>query len=105
MLTISDRLDCDDGEHVFQLQEKLNTYLRFIESGELFERYPDAKGRTAQIAVVFKHAPDALGERFLSRASVLTTDAGITLTYEVLSDHGADASNTRLVDVSPRAPS
>ncbi len=86
VLTISDRLEWDEGEHVLQLQHKLNAYLTFIESGELVERYPNAKGRTAQIVVVFKHAPDALGETFLSRATTLTHDAGVVLTYEVLSD-------------------
>ena len=95
VLTISDHLEWDDGEHVLQLQDKLNTCLRFIESGELVERYPDAKGRTAQIAVVFKHPPDALGETFLSRAKAMTSDAGIVLTYEVLSDQSTDASDTR----------
>ena len=75
VLTISDHLEWDDGEHVLLLQHKLNTYLGFIESGELLDRYPNAKGRTAQIAVVFKHAPDALAEKFLSRASALTSDA------------------------------
>jgi len=93
VLTISDHLEWGNGEHVLQLQDKLNTYLRFIESGELLERYPNAKGRIAQIAVVFKYAPDALGEEFLSRASALTSDAGIVLTYEVLSDQSGGASH------------
>ena len=92
MLTISDHLEWDTGEHVLRLQEKLNAYLRFIESGELVQRYPAAEGRTAQIAVACKHAPDTLGENFLSRASALLSDAGIVLTYEVLSDDASDAS-------------
>ena len=83
VLTIADPLEWDEGEHVLRLQDKLNAYLRFIESGELVERHPDAKGRTAQIAVVFKHAPDAPGETFLSRASALVSDAGVVLTYEM----------------------
>ena len=95
VLTISDHREWGDGEHVLQLQDKLNAYVRFIESGELVERYPDAKGRTAQIAVVFKHAPDALGETFLSRAREMTSEAGIVLTCEVLSDQSSDASDAR----------
>ena len=92
VLTISDHLEWDAGEHVLRLQDKLNAYLRFIESGELVQRYPDAKGRTPQIVVVFKHAPDPLGEAFLSRASALVSDAGSRLTYEVLPDYSSDAS-------------
>lgn len=41
--TLSDHLEWDDG-HLFLLQEKINTYLAFLESGEVFETYPDSKG-------------------------------------------------------------
>jgi hypothetical protein len=93
VLTISDHLEWDDGEHALRLQDKLNAYLKFIESGELAERYPDAEGRPTQITVVFTHAPDELGETFLARASALVSDAGVVLTYEVRSDQAADASD------------
>ena len=41
-LTISDHLEWDVNtkEHLFQLQEKLNCYLAFVESGEILETYP-----------------------------------------------------------------
>ena len=93
VLTISDHLEWHAGDHVLRLQEKLNTYLRFIESGELVQRYPDAKDRTAQIVVVFKHAPDVPGEEFLARVAALIADAGIILTHEVLSSYGNDMSH------------
>jgi hypothetical protein len=32
-------------ERLLELQNKLNTYYAFVESGELYERYPQAKGR------------------------------------------------------------
>ena len=42
VLTISDHLSWDDIEsHHFTLQEKLNAYLRYIESGEMTEKRPD----------------------------------------------------------------
>ena len=45
-LTISDHLPWDEneGNHLVLLQNKLNAYLRFIESGEVFEKVPDGKG-------------------------------------------------------------
>jgi hypothetical protein len=45
-LTISDHLDWDQEEdrHLFLLQDKLNAYLRFIESGEMVERFPKPRG-------------------------------------------------------------
>jgi hypothetical protein len=45
-LTISDHLDWSQPlEHVFTLQEKINSYLAFIESGQVLETFPDAKGK------------------------------------------------------------
>src|SRR6266540_2021756 len=45
ILTVSDHLDWEDvGTHLLQLQEKLNTYLAFIESGEMLESYPKSAG-------------------------------------------------------------
>jgi hypothetical protein len=41
-LTISDHLpwDQDEGSHLTFLQNKLNLYLRFVETGEVFKKYP-----------------------------------------------------------------
>ena len=52
-LTISDHLDWSDShQHLTVLQEKLNRYLAFIESGELLRKYPDATGKPVSYAVV-----------------------------------------------------
>jgi hypothetical protein len=32
----------DDDQHMLLLQEKMNTYLRFYESREIFEHFPEA---------------------------------------------------------------
>jgi hypothetical protein len=46
VLTISDHLDWSDSVgHQTILQKKLNTYLAFVESGEILGQYPDAKDR------------------------------------------------------------
>jgi len=42
VLTISDHLEWGSDGHLFQLQEKLNSYLAFIEGGELLNEYPEA---------------------------------------------------------------
>ena len=45
VLTISDHLDWEDeGEHLVLLQDKLNHYLEFIESGQLAEAKPSCAG-------------------------------------------------------------
>ncbi len=43
VLSISDHLDWDNTkQHLLILQEKINTYLNFVDSGEICEKYPDA---------------------------------------------------------------
>ena len=84
-LTISDHLDWSDVPgHAFALQEKINDYLAFLESGEIFTEYPAAKGKKMRIQIFFLHAPpagDAL--RFLAHAEEVIRKAGFGLVYRV----------------------
>src|SRR5512142_1229211 len=67
-LTISDHLPWDDkNEHLLLLQSKLNAYLRFIESGEIFKSYPKAKGRTIVISIACLYPPEGDAKVFLER--------------------------------------
>ncbi len=87
ILTISDHLDwSDEREHLVALQEKINTYRRFIESGEIDETYPDALGRTRVIDVVTKHRPSNGAQEFFRRATAVLHDAGVELRTRVLSE-------------------
>ena len=87
ILTISDHLDWTNShEHQLVLQDKINSYLAFIESGEIFEGYPGAKGRPVVIKIVFKHKPDQEGRRFLDRAKEVIERAGISLQHEVFAE-------------------
>jgi hypothetical protein len=82
-LTITDHLGWGDDEHLLLLQKKLNTYLAFIESGEIHEAYPAAKDKPLRINVVCKYVPDERGRQFLSKAKDVIEGAGFALTYEV----------------------
>ncbi len=43
-LMIADHLDWENElEHLILLQYKINTYISFIESGQVYDAYPDAK--------------------------------------------------------------
>ena len=53
-----DRQPWGDPQHLNALQEKLKTYLAFVESGEIFEAYSDARGRRLRIDVICKQAAD-----------------------------------------------
>jgi hypothetical protein len=77
VLTVSDHLDWDDSmRHQTMLQEKLNRYLEFIESGEILESYPSATGRPVMIEVVTQYDPDLGGSQFLERARTIVEQAG-----------------------------
>jgi hypothetical protein len=85
VLTISDHLDWNESvEHQTTLQNKINKYLAFVESGEIFLRYPKAKGRLIAFNIVFKYTPDADGQEFLSKARRVIESAGFTLRSEVM---------------------
>ena len=80
VLTISDHLDWADSHfHLMKLQDKLNSYLRFCESGELYESYPDAKGRDVVLSIAAKHPFSSEGDAFFARAKVAIRRAGFSL--------------------------
>ena len=58
------------------LQEKLNSYLAFLEAGEIYSTYPLAKGREFVIDVICRHRPDPAAEAFLARARSQIEAAG-----------------------------
>lgn len=82
-LWISDHLDwqADEHGHLLTLQEKINAYLRFIEGGELYEVYPQARGRTVSINVVGLHEPSPAARRFLDQVRAIVEGAGFRLTF------------------------
>ena len=80
ILTVADQLDwSDEYAHLTTLQEKLNTYMAFIETGEMGEQYPQARGRHAVIVVVFQHAPPPVVKEFVKRASLAVRHLGAEL--------------------------
>jgi hypothetical protein len=83
ILTIADHLPFDDEERLVTLQNKLNDYLAFIESGEIYESYPDAKERQVEISIQFKHQPNERALEFLQSAGDTIREAGFGFSYEV----------------------
>ena len=84
VLTISDHLEWDDPAHLPALKAKLNRYLAFIESGEVFESYPSAKGKRLRIEIVCQYDPTPHGETFLTNARETVANAGFALSWHVL---------------------
>jgi len=87
-LTISDHLEWDDKNLKLQtLQNKINCYLAFIESGQLFEEYPSAEGEEIRIHLHCMHKPNEEGMKFISLISPIIEGAGFKFTWEMHNDN------------------
>ncbi|MDR1461157.1 MAG: hypothetical protein LBI78_05880 [Campylobacteraceae bacterium] len=86
ILTISDQIDWSEqtDNHLFLLQEKINSYLSFIESGEMIEVYPDAKNRKAVINVIYKYPLNKQAQEFYQKVEKIIENAGIGFKYKSL---------------------
>jgi glycerophosphoryl diester phosphodiesterase len=84
VLTISDHLEWDvENEHLLLLQNKINAYLEFIENGDLFEKYPDAKGRKIVVNLVTKHSLNKIALDFIGRVKDFLADHGYGFVLDV----------------------
>ena len=87
VLTVSDHLEWDkENEKLFLLQEKINSYLAFLESDEVLEHYPNSKYQAYIINIVSKYKPTEEAEKFLSLAKEAIIEAGFNLKWELLED-------------------
>jgi hypothetical protein len=88
-LIVSDHLPWNEneGEHLVLLQNKLNAYLRFIESGEVFEKVPAAKGRSIVINVVGKFPLSQKAETFFGMARAFIEGVGYRLQFTHMRPH------------------
>ena len=69
VLTIFDHLAWEDQKHLPMLQEKINDYLGFIQSGQLLQSRPDVRGRELEIRVICQVYPRSeVAVRFLGIA-------------------------------------
>jgi hypothetical protein len=84
-LLISDHLDWNDELcHLELMQDKLNAYLRFIESGEMSTTYPQSVGRAIVIAWVGKFELSDQAIEFLRHATAVMAQAGVSLQFRRL---------------------
>ncbi len=57
-LTISDHLEWDaKNEHLLILQNKINAYLNFIESGQILEEYPSSANKKLRLKLFCNFLP------------------------------------------------
>lgn len=81
ILGITDHLEWGDkaeqGEHLLVLQEKINNYIAFIESGEIYTEIPGALGKSPVIRVQGKYELPEQGELFIDRVAETLKGVGI----------------------------
>ncbi|MFK3710108.1 MULTISPECIES: DUF6572 domain-containing protein [Leclercia] len=86
-LAISDHLTWDHPieEHLYKLQQKINTYISFIESGEIYEAFPESQGTTLKIIeIYFKYALPEQTISFLEQVSDVLQSMNVELRYNIL---------------------
>lgn len=80
VLTISDHLDWKDSiYHLRVLEDKINTYLEFIEGGQILEDYPDSLGKQLVIDIASKYPYCKEGLVFIEKAKVITKTFNVEL--------------------------
>ena len=87
MLAIADEKEWNDWEHLLALQAKLNNYLAFIESGEIYTARPEARGLAIEISIRCRFAPEGEDDfSFLRLARTAIQGAGFR--FSVITDTG-----------------
>lgn len=91
VLVLTDHLAWGDvDEHLRVLQAKLNTYIAFIESGQVhrLEEPPIPPNPAVRIRVAMRYAPPLAAQEFFARARAVLAGIGVGL------DHSVDSSDT-----------
>jgi hypothetical protein len=84
VLTISDHHPWDETWHLQLLQDKINAYLQFIESGQIVEDYPAAAEKEVIIEIALKYEPTDEATTFLRKVKEALTGVGIGFQWRVL---------------------
>jgi len=93
-LTISDHLDwAATQDHLLLLQEKINTYCKYVENGQLYDEYPETRDRRPVIKIVFFHTPVKEAERFLEKVKLTLEREGFSFCWGL---YQGDTNETRV---------
>ena len=80
VLTIADAWDwAHEHDHLHALQDKLNTYFEFVETGQVWDLYPASRGRQLVIDVVSRFPPPESATEFFRKAASVAAELNILL--------------------------
>ncbi|WP_110955871.1 DUF6572 domain-containing protein [Anaerosinus massiliensis] len=83
VLTISDDLSWEEPDrHLVLLQDKLNFYLGFIESDQIYVDYPDARDRKFDIRIYSQYNIPDIGIDFMKKVANLFQRSGYGLSVK-----------------------
>lgn len=71
------------SEHLLLLQEKINTYITFIESDEIYSAIPDARGKRLIIRVLGLHEVPEQVDWFFKRITEILNERDIGFDFEL----------------------
>ncbi|MCO7580544.1 MULTISPECIES: DUF6572 domain-containing protein [Pseudomonas chlororaphis group] len=74
------------SEHLLLLQEKINSYIAFIEGGQIYTEIPGAYGKYPIIQVVGLYELPEQAEYFMARVTETLNDVGIGFKFELRAD-------------------
>ncbi|WP_293309451.1 DUF6572 domain-containing protein [Pedobacter sp. UBA5917] len=78
ILTISDHINWDDTQyHLSALQEKINAYLNFIDSEEIYKEYPNAIGKKLIVQITGKYHINKEGHEFIEKVAAFLNNGDI----------------------------
>lgn len=86
VLVVADHLQWDDLDgHLLALQAKLNTYIAFIESGQIsrIEEPPIPPNPEVRIRVAMRYAPPLAAQDFFKEAGAVLAGIGVGLEQSV----------------------
>ena len=85
VLSIIDSWDwSDERGHLLALQNKLNSYLGFIESGQMNEAYPTADGKSLRIDLISRYPLPTIALNFLNNAKAVAQELAISLQWKTV---------------------
>jgi hypothetical protein len=82
VLTICDHKDWTEVRgHLLALQEKINSYIAFIQSGQLKRHHPNLDGTPVYIDIVGKESMPPMGSAFLAKMNDVLSQLGIQVRF------------------------
>lgn len=73
----------EQSEHLVALQDKLNSYFAYVDEGQLFEDFPNARGRAIIFKIMALYSPNTNGENLLAHVRQALEEIGATLEFEL----------------------